>query len=72
MAALFDGQNRQERGELIGGRCGQAREGLFEPDPGIRTALLAGGGEARQDGQAAAAVVVAEEEPVFAVMPSLA
>jgi hypothetical protein len=51
---------------MIGGDQREASEGLFHPGPGIHAALLAGGGEARQDRQSTAAVVVAKEEPVLA------
>lgn len=65
-AALLDGLDWQERGELIGGGGREAGESLFQPGRGIHTGLLAGGGEARQDRQSAAAVIVAEKEPVAA------
>ena len=71
LAGLFFG-GRQERGELVSGGERELGQGLLEPGPGVHTELLACGCEARQDGQATTAIVASEEEPVFAVMPSLA
>ena len=71
LGGLFIGC-RQERSELVGGSEGEPGQGLLEAGPGVRVELLAGGCEARQDGQATTAIVASEEEPVFSVMPSLA
>ena len=45
---------------------GKAGERFPEPNPGVEAELLAGGGEAGEDGDSSAAVVGAEEEPVLA------
>jgi hypothetical protein len=51
---------------LIDGRQGQVGEGVLEPGPGVETELLAGEGEAGEDGESLAAVVGVEEEQVLA------
>lgn len=50
---------------MIGGGCGESREGFFQPGPRIDAELLARGHEARQDRQATTAIIAAVEEPVL-------